>query len=82
MSNLISVAASMMNGGDDLTVVRDDYQTIIDVRLHHNDQSSEYLRGMVELICESIGILDGDGRGRSVVYQAILDRTDVKVFDI
>lgn len=74
MSNLINVAAGLMDGGDDLTVITDhESGHILYVAWTRNGEHVEYLRGMVEVITESLGLsLDN----KSVIYQEILDRLD------
>lgn len=69
--NLLNIAASLMDGGDDLHVLVDEDGTILDV-------DHEYLRGQAELIVDAFGLsMDG---GKAVIYAEILRRlTTTKV---
>lgn len=78
--NLLNNAADLMDGGDDLRVVRDDHGIVVDVLWHESNQPVEYLRGMVEVITQSMG-LSMDNKG--VIYDEILRRlTTTKVVDL
>lgn len=74
MTNLINLAASLMDGADDVTITLDTRGDIVGI-------SSEYLRGQAELICDYYGLPMQDG-GKDMILREILERANVNVIEV
>lgn len=78
---LLNIAASLMDGGDDIHILEDGHGNMLAL-------SSEYLRGQIELIVDAFG-LTLDGGHEIVLYEIerrleatkVIRHTDAAAFD-